>query len=83
MSKHLERDLEALEEQLLSMSASVESMIEKAWRSLSTRDERLATEVIEADELIDEQEVRIEEECLKVLACISRWRLICGARRRS
>ena len=68
VSKHLERDLESLEEQLLSMSASVEAMIDKAWRSLVERQARLAAEVIQADERIDRLEVQIEEECLKVLA---------------
>ncbi len=68
VSKHLERDLESLEEQLLSMSASVEAMIDKAWRSLSDRQGSLSSEVIAADESIDQQEVRIEEECLKILA---------------
>ena len=68
VSKHLVRDLESLEEQLLSMSASVEAMIDKAWRSLVERNTRLAAEVIHADDRIDRQEVQIEEECLKVLA---------------
>ena len=43
-------------------------MIGKAWRSLSERNEQLAAEVIDADAAVDQQEVRIEEECLKILA---------------
>jgi phosphate transport system protein len=64
----LERDLESLEQRLLAMSAAVEGMIVKAWRSLSEKNERWAAEVIAADASIDEQEVHIEEECLKILA---------------
>ncbi len=68
VSKHLERDIEALEQLLLAMSAQVECMIGKAWRALSERDQQLATEVIDADASVDQQEVHIEEECLKILA---------------
>jgi phosphate transport system protein len=68
VSKHLERDIEALEQQLLAMSAQVEGMIAKAWQALSQRHEQLAKDVIEADEAVDQLEVRIEEECLKILA---------------
>jgi phosphate transport system protein len=68
VSKHLERDIESLEQQLLAMSSRIEAMIVKAWRSVSERDGQLAAEVIEGDNVIDEQEVRIEEECLKIFA---------------
>ena len=68
MSKHLERDIAALEQELLAMSSLVEEMIGKSWRSLIERSTDLAREVIEQDEIVDEREVRIEEECLKILA---------------
>jgi phosphate transport system protein len=68
VSKHLERDLLALEQELLGMSAMVEAMIEKSWRSLAERDSQLADEVIESDEAVNAQEVHIEEECLKIVA---------------
>ena len=68
MSKHLTRDLEALEQNLLGMSALVEEMISKAVRSLRERKPSLAREVIETDDQIDRREVQIEEECLKILA---------------
>jgi phosphate transport system protein len=68
VSKHLERDLEALEQELLVMSSLVEQMIDKAWRALTGRDQELGAEVISADANIDQREVRIEEECLKILA---------------
>lgn len=68
MAKHLERDLESLEQQLLHTSAIVESMIDKAWRSLKERNQELSDEVIKTDDEVNQLEVRIEEECLKILA---------------
>jgi phosphate transport system protein len=53
---------------VLSLSAMVEEMIDKAARALTERNADLAAEVIKADQLVDEREVHIEDECLKVLA---------------
>jgi len=68
MSLHLERDIENLQHELLGLSAMVEQMVNKATRALRERDAMLAHEVVDADEEIDHREVRIEEECLKMLA---------------
>lgn len=68
MSKHLERDLEALEREILAQSSLVEEMIAKACRALVDRRVDLSSEVVEAEQQIDIREVRIEEECLKILA---------------
>ncbi len=68
MSKHLERDLENLQHALLTLAASVEEAIHKSIRALQERDADLAEEVIEGDNQIDEDENRVEEECLKILA---------------
>ena len=68
MSKHLERDIESLEQQLLAMSAQVESMIRKAWQAIEEKNNELAEEVIARDDAVDQQEVHIEEDCLKILA---------------
>ena len=68
MTKHLNRDIAALEQELLGMSSLVEEMIEKSWRALVERSAELAAEVIEGDDVVNEREVRIEEECLKILA---------------
>jgi phosphate transport system protein len=68
MSKHLQRDMDNIHREVLSLSAIVEEMIDKATLSLSTRRRELATEVIETDDIVDQREVRIEEECLKMLA---------------
>jgi len=68
MAKHLERELDRLKRQILSLSAMVEESVRDAVRSLEDRDERLAAKVIEGDPEIDRVEVDLEEECLKLLA---------------
>src|SRR6516162_8771890 len=68
MSKHLERDLDNLQSDILAMAASVEEAVHKAIRALQERDPQLAKEVMEGDSRIDEDENRVEEECLKLLA---------------
>jgi phosphate transport system protein len=68
MSKHLERDLDNLQRDLLALASSVEEAIYKATRALQDREPELAQEVIEGDKAIDAEENHIEEECLKMLA---------------
>jgi phosphate transport system protein len=68
MSKHLERDLDNLQRDLLAMAASVEESIHMAIRALRDRDVTTAQKVIAGDNLIDQEENAIEEECLKILA---------------
>ena len=68
MSKHLERDLDNLQRDILTLAASVEGAIHKAIRALQERDAKLAQQVIEGDSKIDEEENHVEEECLKMLA---------------
>jgi phosphate transport system protein len=68
MSKHLERDLERLQHDILRMAASVEDAIHKATRALYDRDADLAREVIAGDNEIDAEETHVEESCLKILA---------------
>lgn len=68
MTIHLQRDLDDLRRELLTMGALVEDAANKAINSLINRDEALAREVIESDPEIDLKEVEVEEECLKLLA---------------
>jgi phosphate transport system protein len=68
MSKHLERDLEALEREILAQSSLVEEMIAKACRALVDRRADMSNEVVASEQEIDMREVKIEEECLKILA---------------
>jgi phosphate transport system protein len=68
MSKHLERDLEVLEHDLLSLADNVQGAIHKAIRALREWDAGLASEVIAGDGQIDFGENHLDEECLKILA---------------
>ncbi len=68
MSKHLQRDLDNLQHDLLALAASVEEAIHKSIRALQQRTVTLAQEVIEGDSAIDAEENHVEEECLKLLA---------------
>lgn len=68
MSKHLERDLEALEREILDQSSRVEEMIAKACQALLERRADIAAEVAANEIEINVREVKIEEECLKILA---------------
>ncbi len=68
LPKHLRREIEKLKKQILTLSAVVEENVYKAVRSLEERDVSLAEEVIACDSRIDQMEVDVEEECLKVLA---------------
>ena len=52
----------------MSLCGSVERMIGQATEILCERNTELAAEVLAADEVVDQTEVEIEEECLKILA---------------
>lgn len=68
MSKHLQNDVERLHRSLMSLFGVVEQMIDKSVRALCERQVELAQDVIASDERVDRTEVRIEEDCLKILA---------------
>lgn len=68
MSKHLQRDIEALKKQLMDICAMVEDAINKSILALIDRRPELAEEVMGGDDRIDQKEVQIEEDCLKALA---------------
>jgi len=68
MSVHFEREIARLKKKVLGLGALVEENMHKAFVTLQTGDLELAREVIHTDVTIDEVEVEIEEECLKILA---------------
>ncbi len=68
MSKHLERGLMELREELLLLFGLVEQMIDLAVRSLVERRPDFASRVVAHDKTVNEREVKLEEECLKLLA---------------
>jgi phosphate transport system protein len=68
MAKHLHRDLDNLQRDLLALAGLVEAAIHNAIRALQERDRALARAVIAGDTQIDQEENHIDEECLKLLA---------------
>ncbi len=68
MERTLDQHLDHLKGELLKMGSAVEESIEQAVQSLVERDNHLADVVEEGGHNIDDWEVAIEEECLKVLA---------------
>ncbi len=68
MSTHLHREIDKLKKKILFMGAETEETVRKSIDALITRNEPLAKQVINGDEELDNLEVEIEEECLKILA---------------
>ena len=69
MTSHLHREIESLKKKILALSAVVEQSVHRAVKALEERDSELARRVIrDDDEQIDQAEVDVEEECLKLLA---------------
>jgi phosphate transport system protein len=68
VSKHIRREISTLKKEILALGAAVEEILYKAMKSLEERNKALAEQVMKEDMAIDEMEVEIEEDCLKVLA---------------
>ena len=68
MAKHFQRELEKIKKSILSLGAIVEDRVRLAIKSIENRDAAIAEQIVNMDYEIDEMEVEIEEECLKVLA---------------
>jgi phosphate transport system protein len=68
MTQHFVREIEHLKKKLLLVGARVEETIAKAITAVIRRDKELARQVIEGDDAIDQMEVEVEEDCLKILA---------------
>ncbi|HLP57881.1 MAG TPA: phosphate signaling complex protein PhoU [Candidatus Deferrimicrobium sp.] len=68
MPAHLEIAIKNLLKLLNALSAKVEESVRRSFQSLEENDAELARKVIKDDEIIDQQEIDIEEECLKILA---------------
>ncbi|MEZ6064925.1 MAG: phosphate signaling complex protein PhoU [Planctomycetaceae bacterium] len=68
MSIHLQTDLQELHKDLLSMCAIVEDMIHRAVDQLANPDPAEVQQLVAEDDKIDRWDVRIEDNCLKLLA---------------
>ena len=70
MGKHFSfhREIDHLKKRFMELGALVEDRVRKACTLIETRDPLLAAEIINSDWQVDEMEIEIEEECLKILA---------------
>lgn len=68
MSLHVDVAIQKLKKSLLGMAAFVEDQLKNSLLAMSQRNEALARSIIGKDHQIDQMEVDIEEECLKILA---------------
>jgi phosphate transport system protein len=66
--KHFQRELDKIKKMILSLGAMVEQRVGKIGHAIEDRDVEWAKEIIHLDHEIDEMEVEIEEECLKIIA---------------
>jgi len=71
MSRHFSSAVELLAESLTRQEDLVSRCVEDAVYALVTRDRERARRAAERDEEVDRAEVRIEEECLKLIALYS------------
>jgi len=65
---HFHREIDALKKTILNLGMLVEDRLRRACTILETRNEDQARELMTADWEIDDMEIRVEEECLKILA---------------
>jgi len=68
MAQHLQREIDKLKKEILSLGATVENSVLLAVRAIEDRDSDLAEKIIKSDIEIDRAEVDLEEDCLKILA---------------
>ncbi len=68
MSAFLQREIRNLKRKVLELGEMVETRVRNSLKAISEKDQEKAEEVVRTDYEIDEMEVDIEEECLKLLA---------------
>ena len=64
----LQKEIEILKRELLTLGAIVEERVATSVKSLAKRDIAIANRIIDGDNEIDDMEVDLEESCLKILA---------------
>ncbi len=68
MTMHFFKEIERIKSRILALGALVEARLQMAVTALVEGNVELARQVIDTDVELDEKEVDLEEECLKVLA---------------
>lgn len=67
-SKHFHKALDKIKKMILTLGSLVEERFHMAIKAMESKDTDIVQQIIDSDYEIDEMEVDIEEECLKVLA---------------
>lgn len=65
---HLQRDIDRLNQMILRLGGQVEENLREGIRCLENRNASGGRKLVEGDDVVDTMEVRVEEECLKILA---------------
>ncbi|MFT5087010.1 MAG: phosphate transport system protein [Candidatus Latescibacterota bacterium] len=68
MERKFDQQLDDLKQEILKMGGAVEESIAQAVKALVDRDDALVQEVIAGGKRIDDWEIKIEEECLTLMA---------------
>jgi len=68
MPIHIQRAIEILNQKILLLGTRVEENVRLAVNAIEQRDSAMAARAIDNDDEIDNMEVDVEEECLKMLA---------------
>lgn len=68
MTIHFQREIDHLKKQILNVGAVVEERIAGAITAVMKHDAVLARQIVEGDHEINQMEIDVEEECLKILA---------------
>jgi phosphate transport system protein len=68
MTRYFQKELDKIKKKILTLGALVEEQVNLAGQAITRTDMELAHKIIETDHDIDDMEVEVEEECLKVLA---------------
>ncbi len=66
--KLLDDNLSVIQDDILRMGSMVEEQVNRAIYALKERDVKVAHQVIEADQRVDQLRYRVEDECLRTIA---------------
>jgi phosphate transport system protein len=68
LHRHLDDDLNRLQDRVLLLGGEAETAIDRAMYSLMERDSDVARDVLQRDDTIDEMEVEIDRQCIDIIA---------------
>ncbi|NQV38784.1 MAG: phosphate signaling complex protein PhoU [Candidatus Marinimicrobia bacterium] len=68
MHQHLHREIQKLKKSIMIIGTLVEESLRDSIKAIVERDKKRAQTIIKEGSVVDEMEVELEEECLKILA---------------